>query len=132
MKGYKNGRPYTSPSQGVFEDGALLTDEPQEIQEAVLAWIKKEIKPGKKALISYSSYGIKHILQGDTGIYLSNNAMKDAMLMAGFEPVDPEEGNWHFCMSIKSKAFDRKSRLGMKRAEPHPAQVKQWEAVSNG
>ena len=132
MKGYKNGRPYTSPSQGVFEDGALLTDEPQEIQEAVLAWIKKQIKPGKKPLISYSSYGIKHILQEDTGIYLSTTAMKDAMLMAGFKPVDPEEGNWHFCMSIKSKAFDRKSRLGMKRAEPHPAQVKRREAVSNG
>ena len=105
MKGYKNGRPYTSPSQGVFEDGALLTDEPQEIQEAVLAWIKKQIKPGKKALISYSSYGIKHILQGDTGIYLSNNAMKDAMLMAGFEPVDPSEVIWHYTLSMDCPAI---------------------------
>ena len=105
MKGYKNGRPYTSPSQGVFEDGALLTDEPQEIQEAVLAWIKKQIKPGKKPLISYSSYGIKHILQGDTGIYLSNNAMKDAMLMAGFEPVDPSEVIWHYTLSMDCPAI---------------------------
>ena len=132
MMGYKNERPFTSSAQGVYEDAALLTDEPKEIQEAVMEWVKQQIKPGKKPLISYSSYGLKHILQGDTGIYLSNNAMKDAMLLAGFEPVDPEEGNWHYRISIKSKAFDRKSRQGVKRAEPHLAQVKRWEAASNG
>ena len=49
--------------------------------------------------------GIKHLLERDTGIYLTNNEFKDAMLQAGYEPVDPNELNWHYRISKKSKAF---------------------------
>lgn len=31
----------------------------------------------------YTSYGIKHILQSNTGIYLTNNEFKDAILLCG-------------------------------------------------
>ena len=35
----------------------------------------------------------------------TNNAMKDAMLMAGFEPVDPSEVIWHYTLSMDCPAI---------------------------
>ena len=128
----KTEKLFTSSAQGVYEDGALLGDEPEEIRSAVLAWIREQLLPSSKVDEEHSSYGLKHILQEDTGIYLSNNAMKDAMMMAGYSPVDPSEANWHYRIAKSSKAFDWRSRRGKKRPEAHPAQVKRWEAVSNG
>ena len=45
------------------------------------------------------------IFEKDTGLYLTNNEFKDAMLMCGYEPVNPNELNWNYCISKKSPAF---------------------------
>lgn len=37
---------------------------------------------------------MKHLLEHDTGIYLTNNEFKDAMLLAGYQPVNPNSLNW--------------------------------------
>ncbi len=110
----------------LLEDGALLSDEPEEIREAVIRWIGDKLRPAKTPLEELSSYGLKHILQHDTGIYLSNNAMKDAMICAGFDPVDPEETNCHYLIHKRSPALARKA-YPTPCAAPHPAQVKRWE-----
>lgn len=55
-----------------------------------------------------SSYGLKHILEKDTGLYLTNNEFKDAMLMCGYEPINPNELNWYYQISKKSPAFKNK------------------------
>lgn len=55
-----------------------------------------------------TSYGLKHILEHDTGIYLTNNEFKDAMLICGYEPVNPQELNWTYCISKKSPAFENR------------------------
>ena len=52
-----------------------------------------------------TSYGLKHILQRDTGLYLTNNEFKDAMLLCGYEPVNPDTINWNYCISKRSPAF---------------------------
>jgi len=44
-------------------------------------------------------------MEEQTGIYVTNNQMKDAMLMEGFRPVKENELNWVFCISEKSPVF---------------------------
>ena len=88
-------------------DAELLSDESPEIQHAVLDWIKENLYPRKTPLMSPSSYGLKHILQSETDIYLTNNAFKDAMLQCGFEPHDWDEVHWRFGISKRSPAFTK-------------------------
>lgn len=105
----KNGRPYTC--EGAFSvDAALITDRTQEEQNAVFRWIKENILPRKTPLPYCSSYGIKHILQRDIGVYLTNNEFKDAMLLCGFYPVEEGKLNWTYRISKKSPAFKYKKK----------------------
>ena len=99
----KNGRPYSN--ENGHEDAGLITEHSKEEQETVMNWIRDNIKPRKTPLYSRTSYGMKHILQRNTGIYLTNNEFKDAMMMCGFEPINPNELNWVYCISKKSPAF---------------------------
>lgn len=96
----RNGVPWT------VGDEALLTDLSKEEQQVVLDWIKDNIKPRKSVLHGRSSYGIKHVQQNDTGIYLTNNQFKHAMLLAGYKPYDEHMLNWIYCISKKSKCFE--------------------------
>ena len=104
----RNGRPYSIENGSI--DAGLITDKSQEVQEAVYAWIRENIMPRKTPNRGRSSYGIKHILQGDTGIYLTNNEFKDAMMRCGYFPVDENELNWIYRISRRSPAFDWKER----------------------
>ena len=61
--------------------------------------------PRKTPLLSNSSYGLKHMLERDTDIYMTNNQFKDAMLACSFLPVNERELNWHYCISRRSPAF---------------------------
>ena len=61
--------------------------------------------PRKTPLLSNSSYGLKHMLERDTDIYMTNNQFKDAMLACDFLPVNERELNWHYCISRRSPAF---------------------------
>ena len=88
-------------------DSALLSDESPETQEKVLNWIKENLYPRKTPLWECTSYGLKHALANDTGIYLTHNAFKDAMLKCGFEPHDSKEFNWVFGISKKSPVFTK-------------------------
>ena len=99
----KNGRPYSNEN-GWIDDG-LITNKPQEIQDIVLSWIRNNFLPRKTELTGSTSYGLKHILQSDMGIYLTNNEFKDAMMMCGFNPVNPNKLNWTYRISKKSPVF---------------------------
>ena len=94
-----NGRPYTEG------DNRLLTNLSEDDQKIALDWIRKNIHPRKTPLASPTSYGLKHYLERDTKLYLTNNQFKDAMLMCGFFPVDEHALNWAYCISKKSPAF---------------------------
>lgn len=94
-----NGRAYTDG------DTALLTDLPLYQQRIVLGWIKGNIVHRKSPNYNYTSYSIKHWIQGIFHIYLTNNQFKDAMLMCGFYPINEKALNWHYCISEKSPAF---------------------------
>ena len=78
-------------------------------QDTVCGWILANLIPRKTPLHGRTSYGIKHILESDTGIYTTNNQFKGAMLQCGFEPVNAYELNWCYCISKKSAAFKNKN-----------------------
>ncbi len=102
----KNGRPYSN--ENGYVDDALITNRTQEEIDIVYRWIDVNLFPRKTVLTTHTSYGIKHILERDTGIYLTNNEFKDAMLMCGYKPSNPNDLNWCYCISKKSPAFNRK------------------------
>jgi hypothetical protein len=104
----KNGRPYIN-EKGV-RDFALITERSLEEQEIVKDWIYNNIWARKTPMYKNTSYGIKHLLQSDVGIYLTNNEFKDAMLACGFKPVDQNALNWAYCISKRSPAFKKNRR----------------------
>jgi hypothetical protein len=89
------------------KDTRLFTDLPLQEQKAVIKWIGENFLPRKTALDGWSSYGLKHFIQNDIGIYMTNCQFKGAMLQCGYEPVKFDELNWVFGLSKKSPAFTR-------------------------
>lgn len=102
----KNNRPYTDEN-GWIDDG-LITDLPQEEVDEVLNWIRTNLLQRKTINSYHTSYGLKHLLERDTRIYLTNNQFKDAMWMCGYKPKDVNELNWRYAISEKSPALERK------------------------
>lgn len=133
ITGYKDSRPYTSREQAeryalkIFRDKAykgeaaelvenfvqavsgdeLLTDQPLEIQLTVLEWIASDLVPGDFVLEEITSSDLARLLRDATGIELTQNAMKDAMLSAGYEPEDPGACLWVYKISLSSPAVKR-------------------------
>ena len=90
-------------------DTELFLELPIEHQKAVLEWIKTELVPRKTPNFKHTSYGLKHYLERQTTdhIYMTNNQFKDAMLAAGYKPVDEKDLNWCYCISEKSPCFKK-------------------------
>ena len=89
----KNNRPYTN--ENGYEDAELITDATPVEMKAVQEWIRDNIRPAE-TVYERTSYGLKHVLEHDTGVYLTNNQFKDAMYLAGFMPEDENELNWSY------------------------------------
>lgn len=98
-----NGHPNTDG------DTQLISDLPPDKQLIVLTWVKSSILPIKSVNHEISSYGIKHLLRDETGIYVTNNQFKDAMLICGFQPVNAKELNWEYRISKRSPVFLREN-----------------------
>ncbi|MDD4003538.1 MAG: hypothetical protein PHE12_05000 [Clostridia bacterium] len=92
-------KPYTE------NDDNYITDLSVSDMETVLNWIKENIYPRKTPLYGCSSYSLKHIMTKATGIYVTNNQFKDAMLRCNFIPINGKELNWHYGISKKSPCF---------------------------
>ena len=85
----------SSPS---FDD-KLFTDLNPNEQYAVMRWICQHCRGIKTENKKHTSYGLKHMLESDIGVYVTNNQFKHAMLIAGFKPVDERMLNWTFRIS---------------------------------
>lgn len=102
--GIKDGHPYTHwrvswTDERLSIDDDLLSDLPEECQKVARIWVMAYMIPTQTANKHYTSYGLKHILEHDTGIYMTNNQFKDLMLQMGHEPVDEHAVNWCFRIS---------------------------------
>ena len=78
---------------------------------AVDEWIRKNVRTGKKILHGHTSYGMKHMLEHDTGIYLTNNEFKDASLLAGYQTVNPKDLNWKMCIRDRTASEGQAVRI---------------------
>jgi len=96
----KDGKAFTKNDENYFEDLS------KEKQDEICQWIKDNFIQRKTPLHGRTSYGLKHILTANIGLYLTNNEFKGAMLKCGFNPVDDTEQNWTYCISKKSPVFD--------------------------
>lgn len=103
----KMNRPY-SIENGYIDD-ALITDRSLEDIDTVMKWKNNNIRPSNSVLSGRTSYGLKHLLKHDTGIYLTNNEFKDAMMYAGYFPVDANELNWHYRIILTRDVNDNPS-----------------------
>ena len=74
-------------------------------QEKALAWIRDNVYPRITPLLCHTSYGMKHVLERRTNIYMTNNQFKEAMLLCDFYPVEVDILNWNYCVSQKSPIF---------------------------
>ena len=116
ISGIINGSAWTKGDEDTLNDlgkwmGGLQTSEDIDY---LLNWIRENIRPRKTPNKMHTSYGLKHIFEeSERGFYVTNNQFKDAMLTAGFAPVDPNRKNWWYCISEKSPCFYQKSRYDM-------------------
>ena len=75
--------------------------------QILMDWITQVISPIKSVNNRYSSYGLKHIFQDDTRIYVTNVEFKVAMLKSGYSPYDEKELNWRFHISKRLRKYVR-------------------------
>lgn len=61
----------------------------------VMRWISDHMEPSRQ-YGKNTSYGLKHILEDDLNLYVTNGEFKGAMLKAGYKPKDANELNWIF------------------------------------
>lgn len=105
----ENGLPisrnYDRSTKKVIVDNALLTQLPKNKQIQVLDWIRTRIRKINTYNDRHSSYGLKHILERELNIYLTNNQFKHAMLICGYVPKDETELNWVYQISQLSPCF---------------------------
>ena len=109
-----NGHPWSigcadPDSRNRGEDAALMADLPEDVQHQVSDWIFANIRRRESPNYEHDSYQLKHLIEKELGVYLTNNQMKDAMLNEGFFPVKENELNWHFFISQLSPAFKMKT-----------------------
>lgn len=81
-----------------FDDDLFTYLNPNE-QYAAMRWICQHCKQIKTENKKHTSYGLKHMLESDIGVYMTNNQFKHAMLIAGFRPVNERMLNWTFRIS---------------------------------
>ena len=90
------------------KDEALFSDVRPEDRELALLWVKWNLWP-RKTCSKVSSYRLKHLLERDTHIYLTNNQFKDLMLLCGYRVHNPLTLNWCFYAEVSKGAIHRNS-----------------------
>ena len=96
-----------SARQALAHDTKRLDSIAPNIQEKIFAWIKANVSPSQKIFMGTNSYSMKHVLEKRTGLYMTNNQYKEAMLRCGFFPVDSQELNWLYRILKTSPIYVR-------------------------
>lgn len=69
-------------------------------------WINERIEPFRRKLRPQNrlnSYGLKHVMERETGVYVTNGQFKGAMQAAGYEAFDTEDINWTYNIQIRKE-----------------------------
>lgn len=102
-------------------------------QTLAVKWIMLNLRHIKSFNEYRTSYGLKHCLEHDTGLYMGNNAFKEAMLLCGFVPFNAYSLNWvyrvgEFSPAFKHRggAFDKDGICNIKITDEEMASVDAW------
>lgn len=79
--------------------GKMVGEHSAEEIMAIGEWIKKNIRPSR-FVSEYDSCALKQLLEIDTGICMTNDAVKEAMFLAGFRPECSGDKNWRFRIQL--------------------------------
>ena len=104
-----------------INDEFTIVDIPNIELDTVLSWIKLNIIPNATPYYDVSSYDLAVALEKETGVYITNNQFKVAMLECGYYPADEGETNWHFCISSVSPAIKNCPKYETYRVKEHLA-----------
>jgi hypothetical protein len=74
----------------------------EERKKVLHIWINENLVPRKIINKSYSSYGLRDLIERDVKQYFSNDEFKGAMLELGYRVEDPTVTNWYFGISKRS------------------------------
>lgn len=78
----------------------------EEKEEKLIHWIKRNLIPRKTINKHVTSYTLKHLFQGQTGVYVTDREFKEAMIKCGLFPVSYSvNGSAYYAISEKSLAF---------------------------
>ena len=123
-----NGHPFSCGMSPLEEsekinhiDAKLFSELDKADQDKCKKWVK-QLKKTKSSVLHITSYGLKHMLEKDTGVYMTNNQFKDLMLECGFEPVKETDLNWHY-------HIDRRSVTAISKKQETDRLMKQWKSV---
>lgn len=75
-------------------DNALMTDLSENERRIVHEWIRDTFNPIKTPNRQHSTYSLKHLLQEKTGVYITNNQMKHALINMGYTCQNEHQMNW--------------------------------------
>ena len=89
-------------------DEALFSEVNPEDQKLARLWVNWNLYP-MKSWSRRTSYGLKHMLQRDTHIYLTNNQFKDLMLSCGYRVKNPKDINWCFNVVVPLGVKERRT-----------------------
>ncbi|QVI98758.1 hypothetical protein KFR76_00630 [Corynebacterium diphtheriae] len=87
-------------------------------QQVLLDWIGENLWVGEKWNMEHTSYGLKHIFARHTGIYVTNAAFKDAMVLAGFTARWAGQLNHHYRIHPLSPGLEKPNCVGNQRVLP--------------
>lgn len=83
------------------EDYETLTD----MQKRIMSlWISERIAPVSRKMRAENrliSYGLKHQMEREIGLYVSNGQFKGGMAAAGYEAFDTDGINWTYNIELK-------------------------------
>lgn len=86
-----------------------FSDMDDKIRCMTIGWVDKNLKKRKTVNKHRTVYGVKHVLQAQTGIYLTESQFAEALLMCGFQLIRTSRCKYvmHINVSDKSPAFIR-------------------------
>lgn len=106
-----------SPINQLFDD-AMQDSTTEDYQKACI-WVQENLVPTKGTIYTdRSSYSLKHLMESDIGLYVTNNVFKAAMIELGYKVRFPnyasnpddlaeQDCNLYFNISKKSPGLKR-------------------------
>lgn len=76
-----------------------LMDLTEEQRNIVFNWIENRLTKIRNVCYTRTAYGLKHLLETETGIYITTEMFRDAMLRKGFKSKRVSKENYCFNIS---------------------------------